>query len=143
MIMWTYEQATGRLFDANGNWVADGYSGGGTDPANTVNVTGKNNSAMQDVHFVGPIPRGIWIAGEPVNSATHGRYALPLTPDVGTDTLGRDHFLVHGDSVVRPGFASDGCIIEPYSARVAMWTDMQASGDYRLEVVGRLDAVSA
>lgn len=142
--MWTYEQATGRLFDPGGKFVADGYSGGGTDPVDVAKFNfGRNNPTMQDVHNVGPCPQGIWITGEPVNSNTHGRFAIPLTPDVDTETFGRDHFLVHGDSVIHPGFASDGCIIQPYTARVAMWTQMKESGDFRLAVVGHLDAVSA
>ena len=132
--MWTYEQSTGRLFDPDGKIVADGYSGGGTDLANVEAIAGTNNPAMQAAHFMGPIPEGVWIVGEPVNSATHGRYALPLTPDVDTDTFGRDHFLMHGDSIPNPGFASDGCIIQPYSARVQLWE----SGDHRLQVVGKV-----
>lgn len=134
--MWTYEQSTGRLFDPNGKFCAHGYSGGGTDPNDAAAIAGKNNPTMQDVHFVGPTPEGIWIVGAPVNSAVHGPYALPLVPDVGTDTFGRDHFLMHGDSVVRPGFASDGCVIEPFDARVQLWE----SGDHRLYVVGKLES---
>jgi hypothetical protein len=136
---WLYEQTTGRLFDPDGKFLADGYSGGGTDPENTAAIAGKNNSAMQDVPFVGPCPQGIWIAGAPVNSAVHGRYALPLTPDVGTETFGRDHFMLHGDSIPNPGFASDGCVIQPYDARVAVWQQMEQSGDYRLQVVGEIE----
>jgi hypothetical protein len=136
--MWLYEQSTGRLFDPDGKLVADGYSGGGIDSANVEDIAGKNNPAMQEIHFVGPIPQGIWTVGAPVNSVTHGRYAMPLTPDVGTQTFGRDHFLMHGDSIPNPGFASDGCIIQPYTARVAAWEQMEESGDHRLEVVGAL-----
>lgn len=134
--MYTYEQATGKLFDHDGKFVADGYSGGGTDLADTDAIAGKNNPAMQNVHFQGPIPQGVWIVGDPVNSVTHGRYALPLTPDVGTDTFGRDHFLIHGDSIPNPGFASDGCIIMPYTARVQVWE----SGDHLIEVVGKVES---
>jgi hypothetical protein len=133
--MWTYEQGTGRLFDLDGKFLADGYSGGGTDPENAAAVAGKNNPDMQAVHFVGPIPEGIWTIGEPVNSATHGRYAMMLTPAAETETFGRDHFLMHGDSIPNPGFASDGCIIQPYDARVKVWE----SGDHRLQVVGKLE----
>lgn len=134
--MWTYEQQTGRFFDPDGKFAAQGYSGGGTDPDNLDALAGKNNPAMQDVHFIGPIPQGLWTAGEPVNSATHGRYALGLTPDVGTETFGRDHFLLHGDSIILPGFASDGCPIAPYETRVKFWE----SGDHQIQVVGMVGA---
>jgi len=137
--MWTYEQTTGRLFAPNGEFVADGYSGGGTDLADVDAIAGKNNPAMQNVHFAGPIPQGLCTVGEPVNSETHGRYALPLTPDVSTNTFGRDHFLMHGDSIPNPGFASDGCIIQPYDARVKLWE----SGDHQINVVGNLDPAAS
>jgi hypothetical protein len=138
-MMWTYEQISGRLFDPDGGFCAQGYSGGGTDLANIDAIIGKNNPAMQAAHFMGPIPQGEWTVGEPVNSVTHGRYALPLTPDVDTDTFGRDHFLIHGDSIPNPGFASDGCIIQPYDARVKVWE----SGDHRLQVVGKMESDGA
>jgi hypothetical protein len=133
--MWVYEQTTGRLFDPDGKFCADGYSGGGTDPNNADTIAGKNNPVLQAVHFVGPIPQGMWTIGELVNSVTHGRYAMMLTPDADTDTFGRDHFLMHGDSIPNPGFASDGCIIQPYDARVKVWE----SGDHRLQVVARME----
>jgi Protein of unknown function (DUF2778) len=133
---WLYEQTTGRLFDPDGKFLADGYSGGGTDPENTAAITGKNNPTAQNVHMIGPIPQGTWTIGEPVNSATHGRYAMMLTPDANTDTFGRDHFLIHGDSIPNPGFASDGCVIMPYDARVKIWE----SGDHCLQVVGEMES---
>lgn len=128
---WKYEQLTGRLFDPEGNFVAHGYSGGGIDPHNAEAVAGKNNPEMQNIHDVGPLPEGIWIVGEPVNSMTHGKYAMKLTPQIGTETFGRDHFLMHGDSLIRPGFASEGCCVEPFFARVKLWE----SGDHLLECV--------
>ncbi|MGO9260313.1 MAG: hypothetical protein ACLQU1_29000 [Bryobacteraceae bacterium] len=51
--MWTYNQLTGAL-SHNAQPAGTGYSGMGP---------GKNNPAMQDVHDVGPIPKGKWHMG--------------------------------------------------------------------------------
>src|ERR1035438_5538324 len=40
-----------------------------------------------------------------------------LTPESGTNTFGREGFLIHGDSVQNPGTASHGCIILPQLGR--------------------------
>ena len=119
--MWTYEQATGRMLQ-DGNRVAIGYSGAGD---------GKNNPAMQDVHNVGPIPVGNYEIGEPSDTKTHGPYVLHLTPDPANEMYGRSGFLIHGDSVVAPGTASEGCIILGRAIREKIWT----SEDHALEVV--------
>lgn len=102
--MWTYQQSTGTL-TRDGAFIARGYSGF---------EAGKNNPALQAVHGIGPIPRGKWTIGMPehvIAAGPHGPFVLPLTPCEGTDTHGRDGFLIHGDSYVHPGGASQGCII--------------------------------
>lgn len=118
---WRYAQASGWLSHDGVN-VAEGYSGAGD---------GKNNPAMQDVHNVGPIPQGKYTIGEPSDTKTHGPYVMHLTPDASNDMFGRAGFLIHGDSVVNPGTASEGCIIMPRKVREEVW----ASGDRDLEVV--------
>jgi hypothetical protein len=120
--MWTYEQATGRLFDYNGDLVATGYSGA---PA------GKNNPLMQNVSKVGPLPRGLYTLQPPVNSHVHGPYAIPLAPSTGNVMFGRDAFMCHGDSKIEPGTASEGCIIMPFETRVKMWE----SKDHVMQVI--------
>ena len=67
----------------------------------------------------------------PIDSFTHGAYAIPLIPDPDNQMFGRDHFLCHGDSLVEPGSASEGCIIMPHQTRVEMWE----SNDRRLQVI--------
>ena len=120
--MWTYHQTDGHLIDKDGNLVGIGYSGHGE---------GKNNPALQDQHDVGPLPCGTYTIGAPFNSATHGPYCLRLEPDAANQMFGRSGFLMHGDSIVHPGMASLGCIIQMHAVRQAVWT----SGDRRLEVV--------
>lgn len=119
--MWTYEQATGRLL-CDGVEVAVGYSGRGA---------GKNNPAMEDVHHVGPIPRGVWVFGDAVDTETHGPRVLRLKPGEETDTFGRSGFLIHGDNPAHPGESSYGCIVLERKARWAL----HCSGVRLLEVV--------
>lgn len=125
--MWTYSQTSGEMVSPDGEVVGIGYSGAGP---------GKNNPAMQDVHNVGPCPVGEYTMGAPVNSHVHGPYAIPLDPDATNEMFGRDAFMCHGDSIVNPGNASEGCIIQEHPVRVKMWE----SEDHRLEVVKELTA---
>ena len=89
--MWIYDQLSGGL-SQDGQRVATGYSGFGP---------GKNNPDMENVPDVGPIPRGVYDIGPMHDTTTHGPHVMALTPEPGTDTLGRDGFLIHGDSVER------------------------------------------
>ena len=123
---WTYESGSGAMFDPNGVAVSVGYSGMGE---------GKNNPAMEGIHNVGPIPQGEYTMGEPVTSHVHGPYAIPLAPDIENEMYGRDGFLCHGDSVVAPGTASEGCIIQSRETRIKMWE----STDHRLIVTPKVD----
>ena len=118
---WRYEQATGRILQ-DGQRVAIGYSGAGDC---------KNDPSAQDVHNAGPLPRGLYEIGAPVDTMTHGPYVLRLTPDPANEMCGRAGFLIHGDSKVAPGTASEGCIILRRMVREKIWD----SGDKQLEVV--------
>lgn len=121
-LAWTYAQKTGEL-QQDGRHVANGYSGTGA---------GKNNPEMEEVHNVGPIPRGEWkITGPPVNTTAHGPFVLRLEAAPETVTFGRDGFLMHGDSKDAPGTASQGCVILPRTVREQVWN----SGDSDLKVV--------
>jgi hypothetical protein len=99
--MWTYSQTTGAL-SVNGRSVGIGYSGHGL---------GKNNPAMQKTRNIGPIPQGTYQIGPAHQDSKTGPVSMNLTPIQGTNTFGRDAFLIHGDSIRAPGTASDGCII--------------------------------
>lgn len=95
---------------------------------------GKNNPALQNVANVGPIPQGRYTIGKPecVDSpGPHGPFVMRLTPDAANQMFGRDGFLIHGDSIVKPGTASHGCIIMGRLIRNAI----AASGDHDLTVV--------
>ncbi len=118
--MWTYSQGGGEL-KRDGKTRGVGYSG---------HSQGKNNPLMQSIKNTGPIPRGLWHVGPPKDTNIHGPYVLRLTPDKFTNCFARSGFLVHGDSKVRPGEASHGCIILSRSLREELWE----SGDHELTV---------
>jgi hypothetical protein len=119
--MWKYEQSTGRLLHENER-VAIGYAGKGE---------GKNNADMQDVRGIGPLPKGLYDINAPIDTRTHGPYVMWLTPDPDNEMFGRSAFGIHGDSVVHPGEASEGCMIFSRMIREKIWE----SGDTRLEVI--------
>lgn len=120
--MWTYDQSSGDLADTNGEVVSTGYSGYGSD---------KNAPAFENITDLGPIPVGSYTINAPEDTATHGPYVLPLTPDEDNNMFGRSGFLIHGDSKEHPGAASHGCIVVGRLAREAVWS----SGDRKLTVV--------
>lgn len=124
--MWIYIQLTGELLR---DWehVGFGYAGKGT---------GKNNPAMQSVHNVGPLPCGLYAIGDPVDTVTHGPFVLLLTPHEDNQMFGRSAFLIHGDSMVSLGNASEGCIIQNRLTRV----HIAESGDKLLRVVSGVTA---
>lgn len=101
-VMWIYQQSTGKILDPSGMVMGFGYSGKGKH---------KNNPESQSLANLGPIPEGYYTIGAPHDTLTHGPFVLPLTPDPQNIMFGRSHFLIHGDSVVQAGTASEGCII--------------------------------
>ena len=135
--MFFYEVITGRFYHRvttktgeNDVLLGTGYSGAD-------GIT-KNNPEYQDIHDEGPIPQGYWdITGPPIDTSTHGPFVLHLFPEVNTSVFGRSGFLIHGDSVLHPGKASEGCIIMPLATRQAIWAACQATGDHRLRVIDK------
>ena len=43
-------------------------------------------------------PQGTYTVGNAYDTRTHGPHVMRLTPSAGTNTLGRDGFLIHGDN---------------------------------------------
>lgn len=124
-----YRIHDGRLSHSQAGWLVNGYSGLDDGDGVMEPGEGKNDPTKVGEKSIGPIPPGAYTIGPPEEG--HGGFALRLTPKPGTDTLGRGGFLIHGDSVSRPGSASLGCIIVPRLIRWAIW----GSGDRDLEVV--------
>jgi hypothetical protein len=119
--MWEFQQSTGAiLHDSVAKF--HGYAGNGA---------GKDNPAMQDIHNVGPLPRGKYTIGPPHTSGHTGPYTMNLEPDPANEMFGRSAFRIHGDSIAAPGTASNGCIVTARVNREAIW----ASGDRELVVL--------
>lgn len=124
---WTYSQSTGKLTDPTGAVVATGYAGGNCGKV----PSGVNNPSMQGIKGCGPLPRGNYAMGTPVEGTQLGPLAIPLLPDKGNQMFGRGGFYMHGDTPEMNRSASEGCIIMPHAIRALC----AASTDKRLEVV--------
>ncbi|MCO6518695.1 tlde1 domain-containing protein [Snodgrassella sp.] len=119
---WTYSQSTGIL-KHNGRFVAKGYAGKGI---------GTNNTKMENVPNIGPIPKGKYTLIELIQShPTTGKYSIRLLPASNNKMYGRSGFLIHGDSRKSSGTASSGCIILKLVYRKQMWE----SNDRQLQVI--------
>lgn len=124
--MWTYLQ-TGLLIGPD-ELRFPAYSGRGEY---------KNKPSAENIKDWGPIPCGVYRIGDPVDTVTHGPYVLPLTPDAANQMHGRSGFLIHGDSVIAAGTASEGCIVAARSIREVI----HQSQDRELHVESGLVAV--
>lgn len=121
---WLYKQSTGELFLKGSPVItpfAVGYSGCGS---------GKNNPDMQCVKDIGPIPKGWYTLGEILDEPA--AYTIKLIPDVSNEMCSRSGFLIHADSIQRPGWASQGCIIIPDATKRE---SIANGGVKRLEVI--------
>jgi len=120
--MWSYQSANGNL-SHDGTFVVAGYSGIGD---------GLNNPDMENVHNVGPIPRGLWTMSSFFDDpGGKGPIVCTLDPTADTNAFGRSGFMIHGDNASMNHTASNGCIILPHDVR----QQISISGDTDLEVV--------
>jgi hypothetical protein len=121
--MWIYVQRTGGMYRnraSDDRLVEVGYSGNGPS---------KNNPDDQFLPDRGPLPCGVYTIGAPTDAGPTA-FSLPLTPVRMNKTRGRFGFYIHGDSILKPGDASKGCIILTFAAR----RTIADSGDSHLKV---------
>jgi hypothetical protein len=109
---WTFSQSSGQIRNELGELVGAGYAGG----ACGARPEAVNNPAMQDIHGVGPLPRGVYTKGVAVEHSHLGAFAIPLIPDPMNEMFGRGSFYFHGDTKT-PNCASEGCIVAAPSLR--------------------------
>ena len=109
---WVYFQSSGQIF-YRGALVGTGYAGFGE---------GVNNPEDEAIPNVGPIPAGLYTIGPCFTHPKAGPMTMRLTPLEGTNTFGRDGFLIHGDTASMDHTASHGCIIMPHPVRVTVAT---------------------
>jgi len=98
--MWQYSQSKGKLL-YNNESIGSGYSGHGQ---------GLNNTKLEMVHNLGPIPRGLWEIGIWFDDKHLGPCVAALRP-TDQEVFGRGGFFIHGDNKLMNHTASDGCII--------------------------------
>lgn len=125
--MWIYHQGSGILQSPELLYVTAGYSGHGE---------GLNNPDAQDIHDIGPVPRGDWIIGKGWRHPLLGPVAMPLRwvrGPCGEPVVpnGRFGFYIHGDNSKGDRSASNGCIVLDHPWRVLI----DASTDRALRVV--------
>lgn len=119
-----YEQSTGALFEVIGGdlvLLAVGYSGKGAH---------RDKPTSQHLVGEGPIPRGLWLLGRPVDHPRLGPIAIPLAP-LSSEEPQRSGFFIHGDNARGDKSASRGC---PIFGR-AIRTRLARAGDATLTVV--------
>lgn len=124
--MWVFERKNGLLSQ---------YGQVGLDfPVWAGNGQGKNNPAAEQLHDVGPLPAGFYVAGPPEDNHKTGLYSLSLTPYPKNQMFNRSGFYFHGSvAISNPLFGqeSDGCIVGSYTDRQFFWN----SGDHLIKVV--------
>lgn len=118
-----YSQSTGTITH-NGEPFGTGYSGHGQ---------GLNNSDMQNVRGVGPLPQGFYTIQPPTVHPKLGPVAMELLPYSTNTMFLRDGFFIHGDTAAMNHTASDGCIVLNHDVRVSIAESVLA-GDNKLEV---------
>ena len=112
---WVYQQGTGHVQYAGATVDKTGYSG---------RWDAKNKTQWATVPNLGPIPQGTYQISAPftmTGKTAAGKtwqmtHVMRLTP-IGHNANNRNGFLIHGDSNLRPGDASKGCIILPLQTR--------------------------
>jgi Protein of unknown function (DUF2778) len=127
---WCYDISSGNMYAPDGTIAGRGYSGNGE---------WKNQISAEGVKDHGPIPQGWYTMGTAIDSPQLGSIAIPLIPDPENNMQGRSGFFCHGDSILHPGDASDGCCIQPHDTRV----EMNSSTDRRFEAVAHIEIQSS
>ncbi len=109
-----YEQAKGNFY-VDGKLLQIGYSGA-PDFINQTEFEGRKNQ--------GPIPRGLYSFGQRYgNHPKLGPMSIALIPDAKNNMFGRSDFMIHRDSLSKPGTASQGGIILGRVARNMVWNN--------------------
>ena len=101
-VTYKWVQAKGEL-KLGENVLATGYAGA---PGH------KNKTESEQLKNLGPIPRGGYeITLIYPKHEKFGQYCCVLKPDLKNKMFGRSAFMIHADSIAKPGEASEGCIV--------------------------------
>lgn len=107
-----FSQSSGKITDDNGKLIATGWAGHGL---------GKNNPDWENVHDVGPLPKGLYRVGAWGDHPPLGPNSAPLTQVAG-GTYGRSGMYIHGPGTTDYGQESKGCIVVPHDERLRIIT---------------------
>ena len=96
------------------------FAGNNSRPkVNPANIPGRNNVAYVALHFIGPLPPGVYSFGPWGHHDGLGDHVSSLTMIPGTGTsYGRGGFYMHGMSTTDPLNSSEGCVCVPHDPRV-------------------------
>lgn len=119
--MYTFSQSSGILRH-NNVLFGSGWAGQGI---------GRNNPDAQQIHNIGPLPRGKYKIGKAYHHPKLGPVVMDITPDPINEMLGRSLFRIHGAASQNPELSSEGCIIMPREVRQGIDTGI----DKDLEVI--------
>ena len=131
--MLIYHQSTGLMTNEAGDVVEHGFAGNDyRADVNPNRIHGKNNPYAQNIHCIGPLPRGMYTIMEWQDRHPGlGPLVAELVPDTDNEMFGRSGFFNHGAGGNDPGNSSEGCIVAPHAERQAV----KDSGETRLQVV--------
>lgn len=114
----TYHQATGEIYFGT-VLLGKGHAGNGA---------GLNEPSQQEVHNIGPLPRGRYTINPEASSNQLGIVAMRLDPAAGNQMFGRSGFFIHA-----PAF-SEGCIVQELEIRCSI-AEQVRRGRNQLDVV--------
>jgi hypothetical protein len=110
--MYSFSQSTGILRH-NGILFGSGWAGQGV---------GRGNPDAQQLHNIGPLPRGRYRIGPAYTHPHLGPLVMNLTPDPQNNMFGRSDFRIHGASLEHPELSSEGCVILSREVRQGIYT---------------------
>ena len=115
-----WSQSKGQMTDDDGHAIATGWAGNNKNPKwNPRKTPGKNCTAYEDMHNIGPLPRGLYKVGQWGPHPELGELSATLT-QIDGETFGRDSFYIHGPDKDPEfyGEESRGCIVLPHDQRL-------------------------
>jgi hypothetical protein len=130
--MLSFSQSTG-IVSLNGKQIARGFAGNDSRPGvNPDHVHGYCNPDMQARHNIGPLPQGLYHIERWEDQHPGLGPIVAILAQVSGESYGRSGFRIHGASSNDPLNSSEGCIVLPRDARLAL----RASGETQIQVTG-------
>ena len=115
-----FSVSKGIITDDAGNVITTlAFAGNDSRPGvNPNHIHGYNNVAMESIHFIGPLPRGLYRVGIWGDHPPVGPNSAPLIWIGGPNDFGRSDFFIHGPATYDVLNSSEGCIVVPHFDRL-------------------------